>query len=249
MKKRNRSCFLRWLPVILSTGALTFLSPVFSQAQPAQRVLIITGGHEFERDAFFHMFAEMPGIEYREVIQPEANRLYGSDLMDRFDVLLFYDMVQEIDDAQKEALINLLEEGKGVVFLHHSLVSYQEWDEFEKITGGRYLLSGNEQDSSTYRHDVEIPVSVLDRNHPVMDGVDDFTVHDEVYGNFKVLPAVHPLLGTKHPESGNIIGWTNHYGKSGIVYIQPGHDHSAYDHPSYRRIIRQAIQWVQNQSK
>jgi type 1 glutamine amidotransferase len=234
-------------PVILFMAAMPIFFTGSCQAQPERRILIITGGHEFEREAFFNIFEEMSDVEYKEVTQPEANQMYDSDLMDRFDVLLFYDMVQEIDENQKEEFIDLLKKGKGVVFLHHSLVSYQTWDEFEKIIGGRYVLSGPVQDSSTYRHDVDIPVEVTDRHHPVTKGVDDFIIHDEVYGNFKVLPTVHPLLGTSHPESGGVIGWTNIYGKSRIVYIQLGHDHFAYENPDFRRIIKQSIEWVQNQ--
>jgi len=245
--RQKFSFFPGRFPVILYLAAMLIFFTVSCQAQPKQRVLIITGGHEFEREAFFNIFDDMTGIEYREVTQPEANQIYDSDLMERFDVLLFYDMVQEIGEDQKEAFIDLLNKGKGVLFLHHSLVSYQGWDEFEKIIGGRYLLSGPVEDSSTYRHDVDIPVKIMDQHHPVTAGVDDFVIHDEVYGNFKVLPAVHPLLGTAHPESGDVIGWTNHYGKSRIVYIELGHDHFAYENPNFRRIIRQSIQWIQNQ--
>lgn len=246
MKNRGGTFPVRF-PVILFMAAIPLFFTLSCQPQPAQRILIITGGHEFEREAFFNTFDDMTGIEYREVKQPEANQLYDSDLMDRYDVLLFYDMVQEIGEEEKEAFIHLLNKGKGVVFLHHSLVSYQDWDEFEKIIGGRYVLYGPARDSSTYRHDVDIPVTVIDHHHPVTAGVNDFVIHDEVYGNFKVLPAVHPLLGTGHPESGEVIGWTNLYGKSRIVYIQMGHDHFAYENPDFRRIIRQSIQWVQNQ--
>jgi type 1 glutamine amidotransferase len=234
-------------PVIWCMALMLASFTGWCQEQTKQRILIITGGHAFEREAFFNIFGDMTDVGYKEVVQPYANQIYDTELMDQYDILLFYDMVQEINDHQKKAFVDLLNEGKGVVFLNHSLVSYQGWDEFEKIIGGRYVLSGPEQDSSTYRHDVELPVEVIDRHHPITKGVDDFVIHDEVYGNFKVLPTVHPLLGTRHPESGDVIGWTNLYGKSRIVYIQLGHDHFAYENPDFRRIIRQSIQWVQNQ--
>jgi predicted oxidoreductase len=34
----------------------------------------------------------------------------------------------------------MLEQGKGIVFLHHALASYREWAEYESITGGRFYL-------------------------------------------------------------------------------------------------------------
>ena len=236
---------MKWLFIILLATTSNIIFSGKCEAQPKQRVLIITGGHEFEREAFFDMFGDMPVVAYQEMVHPQANQIFDSNLIDSFEVLLFYDMVQEIDDSQKTAFIKVLEKGKGLVFLHHSLVSYQDWSEFEKIIGGQYVLSGEDQESSTYKHDVEIPVIVVDKSHPITKGVDNFVIHDEVYGNFRVLPTVHPLLKTTHHESGEIIAWTNKYGKSRIVYLQLGHDHYAYKNPSYRLLIKQAIDWVQ----
>lgn len=241
MLKLNSS---KWFHIGFVIMALTVSLACNSQAQTKNRVLIITGGHEFEREAFFDMFEDMTDVEYKEVAHPVANQLYDSSLINDFDVLVFYDMVQDIDDSQKVALTDLLHKGKGVVFLHHALVSYQEWDEFEKIIGGRYVISESEQDASTYQHDVEIPVHIINKNHPITKGMDDFVIRDEAYGNFKVSSTSNPLLSTTHPESSEVIAWTNTYGKSRIVYIQLGHDHYAYDNPDYRHLIRRSIDWV-----
>lgn len=237
MIRMTKACCRNWLVIVLLMLASNIL-------HSQQRILIVTGGHDFEREAFFEIFKEMPGVSYLEVIQPEANELWDSTLMEQYDVLVFYDMFQEIDNPQKAAFIKLLEKGKGVVFLHHSLASYQDWREFEKIIGGRYVESGSDQEKSSYQHDVEVPVQIADHMHPVTEGLRDFLILDEVYGNFRVLPSVHPLLRTTHPESGEVIGWTHRYINSRIVYIQPGHDHHAYENPNYRRLLKQAIDWA-----
>ncbi|MEA3477041.1 MAG: ThuA domain-containing protein [Bacteroidota bacterium] len=239
-----RSYSWTWLMIFVLIFASDILVCSECSAQIEQRIMIITGGHEFEREAFFDIFREMPGVDYREVVQPEANKLWDSTYMDQFDVLLFYDMFQEIDGPQKAAFIRLLEKGKGVVFLHHSLASHQTWYEYKRIIGGRYLETGSDQEKSTYKHDVEVPVQIADHMHPITEGLNDFLIHDEVYGNFRVLPTVHPILRTTHPESGELIGWTNRYGNSRIVYIQLGHDQYAYENPNYRRLLRQALDWA-----
>ena len=212
-------------------------------------VLVFTGGKKFERESFLKIFDDLSNIEYNEVVQPQANDMYSAVGIDSFDALVFYDVVQEINEDQKEAFIKLLNNGKGIVFLHHSLVSYQEWDEYEKIIGGRYYQSTNKTDSlkfpqSTYRHDVKIPVEIVNKEHPITKGLNEFIIHDEVYGKFKILTKVSPIITTTHPESAEVIGWTNKYGKSRIVYIQLGHDHHAYDDANYRRLIKQSIEWV-----
>ena len=228
---------------------ITMVSGLHCQNKEKIRTLIITGGHEFERESFFAMFNSFPDITYHEIEQPEANQAYASPMIDSVDVLIFYDMVQQITDEQKKAFLHLLDQGKSMLFLHHALVSYQDWDEFTKIIGGKYYLEsdGNEnpdQPQSTYRHDVDVPVSIADKSTPVTQGLSDFTIHDEIYGNFMVLPGVLPLLTTNQPESGEILGWINHYRKAMIVYIQLGHDHAAYENANYRQLINQAIHWL-----
>jgi type 1 glutamine amidotransferase len=67
---------------------------------------------------------------------------------------------------------------------------------------------------------------------------------DEAKSNYKILSKVDPLITMTHPESEEVIGWTNTYGKSRIVYIQLGHDHHSYDNPNFRRLIEHSIDWV-----
>ncbi len=106
------------------------------------RVLIITGGHEFEREPFFAMFRSMKNIQWREATQPTANELYSPNEASEYDVLALYDLVQEISEDQKQNLVRLLkEQGKGLVGLHHCIGNYQDWPEFRRILGGRYYLS------------------------------------------------------------------------------------------------------------
>ncbi len=228
---------LFFLVLLISLG-------VSSASQPI-KILIITGGHDFERPEFFDMFKSMDGIEFTSVEHPTANSIYATPSLADYDVLVYYDMNQDISDDQKAAFLQMVEHGKGLVFLHHSLASYQLWEKYLRIQGGRYHLEPeDESKKSTYRHDVDMNVSVLDAEHPVTRGISDFTIHDEVYGNFEVLPQVHPLLGTDHPESGAIIGWANDLGASKSIYLQLGHDRHAYANPNFQTLVKQAILWT-----
>lgn len=213
------------------------------------KVLVVTGGHDFEREAFFETFDAFSDLEYTEIIQPEANVWISGKEVDKFDVLVFYDMFQVITEEQKAAYLNVLHKGKGMVFLHHSLVSYQKWDEFLSIVGGRYHLDtelpeGEKDKASGYSHDEDMNVTVYTQDHPITAGMSDFTIHDETYSNYEVLPEVTVLLKTDHPKSTPQIAWCHQYGKSNIVYLQLGHDHHAYQHPDFRKFLEQAIRWA-----
>ena len=114
---------------------------------PAVRVLIVTGGHDFERIPFFEMFRGFEGIEFQEAVHPSADSLLNPGLRRSFDAVVFYDMPAETAERFKTDFVNLLNEGIGVVFLHHSIASYQTgWDGFEEILGGKYHEKAGEKD-------------------------------------------------------------------------------------------------------
>jgi hypothetical protein len=141
----------------------------------------------------------------------------------------------------------------GLVALHHSLASYQGWPEYERIVGGKFFLmdsleDGHERSASGFRDGCEIPVEIPDPEHPVTRGLVPFTIHDEAYSAFSVEPSVHPLLLTRHRESGPVLGWAKPYGRGRVVYLQSGHDRRAYSHPAFRAILRNAIRWVARRS-
>ncbi len=231
---------------------LAFLSIIMLEACSIDKVdsiLLITGGHEFDSVNFMKVFKGYDDLEFDIIMQPEANQVYSSDSIDNYDALVFYDLAQDITEEQKTSFIDMLNKGKGIVFLHHSIASYQDWDEFINILGARYYLephvfNNDTVPASTYLDNQDVEVKVIDKRHPVSRDLNDFLIHEEVYSQVAVIPEVHPLMGTNHPDSNDLLVWTNNYGRSRIVYIQFGHDNNAYSNPNFRKLLRQAIEWV-----
>lgn len=213
------------------------------------RLLIVTGGHDFERQPFLDVFRAMPDVTFRQVEHPNAHALLKPDAAKQYDVLVLYDLWEPITDEARADFISLLKRGKGLVALHHSLASYQKWPEYERIVGGRYFLanyteSGAPVPPSTYQHGVTFRVHVVDSGNPITRGLRDFQIVDETYGAFRVASGVKPLLTTEEATSGRTIAWEHRYLRSRVAYIALGHDHTAYENPSYRALIHQAIQWA-----
>lgn len=223
----------------------------FSQ-QKKIKVLVVTGGHGFDHEPFYDVFNAIPSITYDSLVQPQANALIASPEVNKYDVLVFYDMVDSISAAQQDAYIRLLKKGSSMIFLHHALVSYQDWPGFLQIVGGQYhtrpVVVNGDTLKANYEHDVNIPVKVEDKNHPITRGISDFEVFDEVYSDVEILPGIHPLLSTTHPKSMPYLAWVNHYGNSDVICIQLGHGPSCYTNPDFRRLIQQAIEWSAKQS-
>jgi hypothetical protein len=233
----------------LASGLLVACAGAVAESQPL-RLLIVTGGHDFEHEPFFDIFKQMPGIQYKEAVQPAANNLYSPEAAKSYDVLVLYDMTQEITDEQKQNFVRLLkEDGKGLVSLHHSMADYLQWPEHRKILGGRYytkplVVNGVEHPKSGYAHDQHITVRIADPKHPITLGMKDFELVDETYSDYDIEPGITPLLKVNHPKSAPVIAWTNTYGKARVFVMESGHGPTAYSNPSFRQILQNAIRWV-----
>lgn len=213
------------------------------------RLLVVQGGHDFETNQFLQMFRDNPEVTFEVAGHPRAHAWLKADAAAKWDVLVLYDLWQDISEEAKADLVARLKEGKGLVALHHSLANYARWPEFERIVGGRYHLekgkvNGVEKPQSTYKHGVDVPVRLANHEHPVTRGLADFVIRDETYGLFDVSPQTDALLTTAEPTSGRIIAWAKTYEAARVVYVQLGHDHDAYENPSYRRLLANAIRWV-----
>jgi type 1 glutamine amidotransferase len=224
--------------------AAILLISTLSVSAKTTEILIVTGGHDFDRESFFKIFDSFEGIHYTEIRQPEANHQLGTIDPKTFDVVVFYDMPKTIDQTGKDNYFKLLKLGKGLVFLHHALASYQDWEEYKTIVGGKYHEERNSPQSSTYQHDITFLVSIENLKHAVTEGISDFEILDEVYGNTEVLPKVTTLLTTNHPQSSKVIGWTHLVQRSRVVYLQPGHDKNSYSNPSFQKLVKQAIAYA-----
>ena len=250
MKETLKIILLLILPVLLialySCGMLT------NQTAPVKQqklnVVVVTGGHEFEHDPFFEIFDSIPDIHYVEANQSDDSEIFEDITGWDYDVIVLYNMTQNISPKRQDNFITLLNDGVGLVALHHSLGSFQQWPEYRKIIGAKYYLEPTQENGIKYPagqfiHDLDISVHVEDPAHPVTKGIKDFTIHDETYSGWFFDSGNHLLLTTNHPSSNTQLVWTRNYDNARICYIQLGHDSKAYSNQNYRRLVAQAIRW------
>jgi type 1 glutamine amidotransferase len=219
------------------------------------RILVITGGHDYPKEQFNQMLGALGGnITYQIAELPVAYEMFLPQNMDKYDVLVFYHMWQEITDEQAQTFSECIRNGKPLVVLHHSLCAYDNWPEYFNIIGGKYVhkptvINGREYPACSYIHDVHFRVKIADKKHPVTAGLNDFDIFDETYKGYYVEPGVTPILSTDEPSSNQLIGWAKVYGKSRVVTLQSGHDVPTFENPNFRKLLKQSIEWVYNSGR
>ena len=140
--------------------------------------------------------------------------------------------------AWDAALGELVRAGRlGLVALH----SVWNHHAYPQITGSMGAVSGIGQ----VREGVSIDVEVL-CDHPVTDGIADFSIRDEIYFEpLEIASDVTHLLRGRWQDRTSPFGWAREVGAGRVVYLQPGHeDCPVYAVPAMRRLLANAVRWV-----
>jgi type 1 glutamine amidotransferase len=255
------------------------------------KVLVMTKGHPFSpKSAFFAMFDSMGAdISWRHVEEPAAQEFWDPALAKAYDAFVVYSLPGRERNFNpdnptaenplvtpspqfKQNVKALLQQGKGLVFLHHALMGWvQNFPEYSEMMGGAcdwgnpVRIRGTQYPNSGYRFNQRQRITPVDPAHPIVKGLEKgFDLVDEAYRCEYFEDSVTPLLRTdfdntdkNFPELYNagwrygdgkrgstLFGWTKVSENSPVVYLQAGHGATSWDSPLYRRLILNAIKWT-----
>jgi type 1 glutamine amidotransferase len=215
------------------------------------RVLVVTGGHNFDQEPFYRMFSDIEGIEAVPV-QIDKECTYFDDVSQwDYDVIVFYNFRNELSSKGQENLLALCDQGIGMVVLHHAIAGFPGWSLWPRMVGSQYFLQDTEIDGKvwprcTYKNDVPFQVNVEKSKSMVTAGLTNFEIVDEPFKGYRLESGNQNLLTTDEAASQKEIAWTRTFQKSKVCYIQPGHGKGAFENHHYRQLIGQAIHWAGN---
>ena len=144
--------------------------------------------------------------------------------------------------AARAALAGHLGRGGGLLALHTAVICFDDWPEWGDALGGAWVWGRSNHPPLG----PPVPVTVTAR-HPLVDGVDGFTIVDEVYGDLDRRAAVTGLLSATQPGRpgpAQPLLWAREHGGGRVVYDALGHHPESYQVPGHAEIVRRAIRWT-----
>lgn len=244
------------LSTLLGSLGVASLLPAADDAKKPIRVLIVTGdhGHKWQETTPALEKILRPDFDVATTVTP-ATDLTDENLA-KFDVLLlnYRDTDKGAPEtkwspANKEAFLNALKAGKGLVVFHHASSAFvnPNWTEFEKATAGGWRKQGFHGPAHEFK------VKTTDAKHPISQGLPAEFDHviDELYQNSLVTPG-STVLATAYSDPAKPKGtgkdepvvWVNQYGKGRVVQISLGHDTKAIADPHLHTWLRRATEWA-----
>jgi len=209
------------------------------------RMLVVTGGHSYPV-SFYRLLDSLPQVVWTHTTSHE--QAFAKPLEKNYDLVLLHDMSNQTSEQTRTRLKAFVESGKGVISLHHAIVDYTDWPWwYEEVIGGKYFEQAVQGHSaSQYKDDQEFlikPVAGAE-SHPVLRGVGPLWVFDEMYRNMWISDKVKVLMETDASDNDRPVVYVGPYSEARILYIQLGHSDHTMNHPGFRRLMQNAVQWV-----
>ncbi|MBN2470121.1 MAG: ThuA domain-containing protein [Anaerolineae bacterium] len=159
--------------------------------------------------------------------------------------------------SHRHAFERYVASGKPILVHHGAIVAYDDWPRFTELLGFRWVRG------ITHHPPVsEFRVRVKPTGHPVLDGVADYTIIDELYIDVQVMPGLTPEVhaaayipdDTLPQSNGHTflreqpLVWTAEGGRvpgaGKVVYLANGHDMRAFAGPALQRLWLNAVRWL-----
>ncbi|HYW79076.1 MAG TPA: ThuA domain-containing protein [Thermoguttaceae bacterium] len=242
------------LSVAVSCSPTAEKSPVGLDGEAASnsdslKVAVVTGGHAFDVPNFYRLLRQLPGIDaYPQHIDHFASS--PEEVRDAYDAVVFYGMHQGLPVEKggdrkgnpKEAIERIVEQGQGVVVLHHALLAWEEWEFWNQ-------LIGFDDRNFAWKDGLQLKISVADKTHPITTGMSDFETVDEGYvlhGKYDGKGSV--LLTTEHENAMPEVAWAREEGDCRVFCLALGHDDKAWTNPGFREVLARGIAWSAGKS-
>ena len=207
-------------------------------------VLLLTGdNHNFHTSApiIESFLSAEPGIAVKTTDDPESLRA-----LDEYDALVFgtgftravrrndgtVDRTPVLTPAQEEGLYAYVQSGGGLVGIHGT----GWWIPARAVQ----LVGGH---ANWHPPGLTFRVAVDDGDHPIMAGVEDFEVEDEIYMSAWD-PGIHILASAEWQEKRHPMAWTHRYGEGRVFYTTLGHGPATFKVPAVQKMIAQGVKWA-----
>ena len=209
-----------------------------------KRVLIFGGEenpyHDFSiQGPLLARLATDAGYEPEVTSDPAA---FEPARIEPFDVIAILASAGSLTPEHEAALLNAVigspwgDTGapKGLLGIHGATVVTSASGAYQRMLGARFLA---------HPPLGPFPVRVEAPDHPVMRGVGDFSISDELY-LMEELPPFDVLLSAEFDAFRRPLAWVRPYGLGRVCYCALGHGTEQLEHESVQRILRNALDWL-----
>jgi hypothetical protein len=235
--------------VLISIVSLSLCIAAEAPSRPAQiKVLLISGddvsAHPWRDISETTREALVAAKKFDVRICEDPLILESQTALNAYDVIVFTIYSQRMPVLPEQAqqnLLNFVKNGKGFFVQHLASASFPTWEEFGKLCGRKWIMG-----TSGHGPRAVFQAKIVDKEHPISAGLDDFQADDELYAKLQGTGEIHVLVQADSDWSKKTepLVFTLNYGKGRVVHNAFGHDRKALLNPSVQKIIARGVEWA-----
>jgi len=145
----------------------------------------------------------------------------------------------EISPGARAGIESHVAAGRGIFGAHTACICFDDWPRWGQILGGHWDWERSMHPPLDSAH-----IRVEGTDDPLLEGLSDFDVTDEVYGFLSLEPDVTPLLTGSHSGAVHPLFWRHRCGPTRVVYDALGHDARSYEPAAHCHLVRRAVRWA-----
>ncbi|MFC1714981.1 ThuA domain-containing protein [Candidatus Poribacteria bacterium] len=155
--------------------------------------------------------------------------------LNEYDLLILAMTPSDLSAADEDALVSFVADGKKLMGIHSATVVDAENEKYIEMIGGRFV-----------HHDPhgEFTVKIADPGHPVVAGLDDFEIADELYVLDRTPSAASVLLTAVWKDEAQPMLYIRAHGRGKVLYNALGHGPAAYENPNLKKLVIQGAKWL-----
>ncbi|MNM64109.1 Trehalose utilization [compost metagenome] len=175
--------------------------------------------------------------DYLSVQCSENNHMFEYNNLGAFDLCISYldSWTEKLSLKQTGGLLSFVSGGGGLLILHNGIIMDTRY-EIAQLIGARHTAHRSRQ---------TLELRVTEPGHDITQGIEGFKIEDEPY-RFEFDPFTEKTILLEYSADGewHPAAWAHSYGLGRVVYLMPGNDQPAFQHPVYRKLLLQAAKWA-----
>jgi len=235
-----------WLISVVATAAAANAAP----SEPL-RLLILSGKNNHNWKATTPALKEIYEDSGRFVVDVTNDpSSCDAGTFARYEVIVsnwsaWPDPDRQWGEETERAFLEFVRNGGGFALFHAASATFDDWSEFQQLIGASYTKG-----TTGHGRIHAFKVTIVDRDHPVTRGINDFWITDELWHRMGMRPTAHVLATAYSAEhtggTGNdeLAAVCTTFGDGRCFNFVLGHDVAAMRSLGWKMLMLRGTEWA-----
>lgn len=176
-------------------------------------------------------------LEKRGILLSYTDQLtsLNAKVLSSYQGLVIYANQEKISPQVEQALLDFVEQGKGLIVLHCGSYCFLNSPKYIDLVGAQF----SKHKTGIFRVEQTQP------EHPVLRGFRGFESFDETYTHTKHNPKDRTVLEVRQEgKTAEPWTWVRTQGKGRVFYTAWGHDSNTWGNPGFHNLLERGLRWA-----